>query len=545
MKETRNSFVDSITRKRTFSFGKDKADLVNSKKDTLKKEQPKSTVYKEKDKKKFKFLEFKKPRLFSWHGSIVILLLLPIMLAGLVSYFYQTHNEGKIYSGVNTFGVDVGGKTKEEAGKLVDAKILGYKLNIEGENQKFDATYSDIGISYDKEKILDTAYNYGRDESVFTNFFNRAKRYFSQYEVSLGSKKFSFQKHNVNLIYTVNEEKLNKYLADLEGKINIDPKDSQITTSGTSMQVVPAVFGRKLKTADLKRSIMTASTSFESAPLKIQTDVASPTILDEKTKVLAEEADKITSKIITITLNDKKYTPSKSVLVSWVTFTRDNDKAEWKMLIDPAKMYPYFDTVGKEINVYSIPKKIRVENETKEIITQEGKDGLIVDKVTLGNQLSSKLQTDSQIAMVIPMKVDSFKTQKDYVIVANWDQYIDINISTQHMEAYLKGGVKVGSWSITSGKNGWNTPTGSFLIQRKAYNVCMPNPPSTQPLCGIHYVSYFTGAGHAIHQAWWRSYFGGQDYKWNGSHGCINAPISVAQFIYNWAPIGTPVTIHY
>ncbi|MEK7447596.1 MAG: peptidoglycan binding domain-containing protein [Patescibacteria group bacterium] len=555
MKEARNSFVDSITRKTPFSFGKNKVDsssskkeepisnITKAKKNIPKAEKPEDTVHKREDGKKFKFLEFKRPRLFSWHGSIVILLLLPIMLAGLVSYFYQTHNEGKIYSGVNTFGVDVGSKTREEAGRLVDDKILGYKLNIEGENQKFEATYSDLGISYDKEKILASAYNYGRDESVFTNFFNRAKRFFSQYEVSLGSKKFSFQKHNVNLAYTVNEEKLNKYLTDLEAKINIAPKDSQITTSGTSMQVVPAVFGRKLKTAELKNSILVASTSFESAPLKIQTDVASPTILDEKTRELAEQADKITSKNVILTYQGKTYVPTKAILVSWVTFTRANDSSPWQMVIDPAKMTAYFKTIGANINVYAIDRKVRVENGSKEVVTQEGANGLVMDEGLLGSQISQKLQSDPSVSLTIPMKVAYSQTKKEYIIVANWDKYIDVNLSTQTLEAYEKGGVKKGSWRVTTGKSGYATPTGTSLVSGRSSWIRMKGMEGTSEyynLYPIKWATWFRPGGYAMHDAYWRSSFG-----YPGSHGCINMPDSGASFIYAWADVGTPVTAHY
>ncbi|RJO60935.1 hypothetical protein C4544_04160 [candidate division WS5 bacterium] len=548
MKESKANIVDSITARKPFSFGKNKAadSLESAKKDTLNKvkAEPKKKAVK-KEKERFGFFKFKKPRTLSIHGSLTVLVLLPILLFALVSYAYETHNEGRIYTGVYTFGVNVGGKSKEEAAKLIDAKVKGYKLTIEGENQKFEASYSDLGINYDKEKIINTAYDYGRDRSVLNNFLNRAKRYFSQYKLTLGSSTYAFQKHNVNLVYSVDKQKLDAYLAGVESKINIAPKDSEITTQGSSMQIVPAVFGKKLKTEELKQQILAASTKFESVPLKIQIDTASPTILDEQTRVLAEKADQVTSKKVVLTYQGKTYVPAKETVVSWVTFTREDDKSPWQMVIDPYKMTPYFQTLRSGINVYATDQKIRVENQTKEIVTQEGKNGLIIDEATLGSQISQKLQSNPSVSLEIPMKTDYFQTQKDYVVVANWDKYIDINISTQTMDAYLKGGNKVGSWAITSGRSGWDTPTGTFLITRKAYNVCMPNPPSTQPLCGIHYVSYFTGAGHAIHQAWWRSYFGSQDYKWNGSHGCINAPLWVAQYIYDWAPIGTPVTIHY
>ncbi len=535
--------LDSITKKSFFT--EKKGTVSNTPDDKGQTSQQKPVKKDNTNNQKFKFLKFKKQQFFSVQGIIMILVLLPILFFGVVSLAYQYHNEGRIYDGVNVFGIDAGGKTPTELGKLIDSKIASYKVTIQGDNQKFEATYSNLGINYDKEKIVDTAYEYGRDESVLTNFFNRAKRFFSQYPITLGSRTYAFKKYNVNLTYKLDENKLDSYLSDLESKINVDPQDSRMTSNGDAMQIVPAVFGIKLETADLKNKILASSLHFDTQPIIMKTDVTSPAIMDDKTRALAIEADQITSKPVTLTYEDKSYSPSKSILVSWITFTRNDDKSDWKMVIDQSKMADYFGTIGKDINVYSTTQNIRVENETKEIVTQQGKDGLIINQAALGSQLAAELQSDSKVNIVIPMMVDHFKTQRDYVVVADWDQYIDINLSTQRMDAYLKGGQKVGSWAITSGRDSLPTPLGQFLIMRKSYDVCMPNPPSTQPLCGIHYVSYFTSSGDAIHEAWWRSYFGGQDYHWDGSHGCINAPLSVAQFIYNWAPIGTPVTIHY
>ena len=557
MKEAKNSFVDSITRKSFISFGKDKVSLVSPQKKTgqpPKTEKPINIVSKKpafdkssdgsrETKKSFKFNEFKKKKKFSWHGVSTILLLLPIFLFGLVSYVYGYNNEGKVYSGVRVFGVEAGGKTREELAKTLDNKIDNYKLQIEGENQKSEATYNDLGIVYNKEAVLDEAYSYGRDDSVLTNFINRSKRFLSQYEISLGQKKYSFKKHDVILVYTVNEEKLNKYLADLETKINVNPRDSEITKQGTSMQVVPAVFGKKLKTAELRNEILKASTQFEAAPLKIQTDVANPTISDEKTRVLAEDADKITSKSIVIKYKDKTYTPTKSVLVSWVTFTRENEKAEWKMSIDQTKMRPYFQSLGKGINVYATDKKIRVENGTKEVMTQDGVNGLIIDEATLGSQLVSKLQADTSVAVTMPMKVAPFATKKEFILVANWDKYIDINLSTQTLVAYEKGGAVKGTWRVTTGKSGYATPVGTTLVSGRSSWIRMKGMEGTSEyynLYPIKWATWFRPGGYALHDAYWRSSFG-----YPGSHGCINMPDSGASFIYTWADVGTPVIVHY
>ena len=46
-----------------------------------------------------------------------------------------------------------------------------------------------------------------------------------------------------------------------------------------------------------------------------------------------------------------------------------------------------------------------------------------------------------------------------------------------------------------------------------------------------------------MHDASWRSSFGGTIYQGNGSHGCINMPGWAAQSLYYNAPIGTLVRV--
>ena len=50
--------------------------------------------------------------------------------------------------------------------------------------------------------------------------------------------------------------------------------------------------------------------------------------------------------------------------------------------------------------------------------------------------------------------------------------------------------------------------------------------------------------GIGIHDASWRSQFGGKIYLTNGSHGCINTPLDNVIKLYNRVEIGTPVVIY-
>ena len=121
------------------------------------------------------------------------------------------------------------------------------------------------------------------------------------------------------------------------------------------------------------------------------------------------------------------------------------------------------------------------------------------------------------------------------------ERWIDINLDTQYLIAY-QGDVPVMETYISSGKEGFETPTGTFYINTKlpiqdmagviggeSYNV--PNVPD---------VMYFTDVGHAIHGTYWHNNFGTEM-----SHGCINVPMELSTFLYDWTPMNTRVEIHF
>ena len=61
----------------------------------------------------------------------------------------------------------------------------------------------------------------------------------------------------------------------------------------------------------------------------------------------------------------------------------------------------------------------------------------------------------------------------------------------------------------------------------------------------VHYwMPYNTTVGIGFHDANWRSSFGGQIYRTDGSHGCINMPPAKAEELYYMISAGTVVYVH-
>ena len=122
---------------------------------------------------------------------------------------------------------------------------------------------------------------------------------------------------------------------------------------------------------------------------------------------------------------------------------------------------------------------------------------------------------------------------------SNAEKWLQISLSQQYATA-RQGDVVVWEGYVSTGKAGFETPPGTFFVNNK-----LPVQDMEGVLGGEYYnvpevpdVMYFTDRGHAIHGTYWHNNFGAPM-----SHGCINLPMDVSAWMYDWAPMGMRVEI--
>ncbi len=120
--------------------------------------------------------------------------------------------------------------------------------------------------------------------------------------------------------------------------------------------------------------------------------------------------------------------------------------------------------------------------------------------------------------------------------------YVEIDLTNQHLYLFIDGKIEVES-DLVSGNmsNGSMTPPGVFGLTYKTRNAV---------LRGANYeskVSYWMpfNGNIGMHDATWRSSFGGDIFLTNGSHGCVNLPLDKAKEIYSYVSKGFPVICYY
>jgi lipoprotein-anchoring transpeptidase ErfK/SrfK len=120
------------------------------------------------------------------------------------------------------------------------------------------------------------------------------------------------------------------------------------------------------------------------------------------------------------------------------------------------------------------------------------------------------------------------------------ERWIDVNLTTQTLTAY-EGNQAVRSTLISSGLPRTPTVTGQFRIylRYRAQDMNGYRLGFNYYLRDVPYVQYFYG-NYGLHGTYWHSNFGQPM-----SHGCVNLPTPEAEWLFNWASIGTLVWVHY
>lgn len=122
------------------------------------------------------------------------------------------------------------------------------------------------------------------------------------------------------------------------------------------------------------------------------------------------------------------------------------------------------------------------------------------------------------------------------------DTYIEVDMGSQHMYYYADGELVIDTPIVTDNMSRrWSTPAKVCFVYFKQKNRVLRGADYATP------VKYWMAVdGHiGIHDATWRREFGGDIYKTNGSHGCINTPLETMTELYELVEPGTPVIMFY
>jgi vancomycin resistance protein YoaR len=263
-----------------------------------------------------------------WMLGVVVLLAL---IGGTAfALAWQGQYSGKVYAGVKALGIDLGGKTQEEATALLEDKVQGFvsePVVLAWGGKEWKPSLEDLGVSIGIDETVDEAFEVGRDADFFGGIADQWTAAQAGWQVGL-TVEFS-------------EPTLQAYLDGIAAtEIDQELFEGDIRLSGTQVEALPGKEGRYLDTYQAISRIRDLVAKLEGGQrIELPVTVVQPTVsAAEVAEVEKQLAVRISQPITARTL-DKEFTLDQEAIIRFTTIERNPDRAASKHIqlgwIDP------------------------------------------------------------------------------------------------------------------------------------------------------------------------------------------------------------------
>lgn len=439
-------------------------------------------------------------------------------------------------------GVDVSLRLASDVSSGYAAKVGTYQTQVSGQGLSFTLRGGDIGLTFDEA-------SYEKGSIGQQDAWRWPLELFQTHTLEAQSGADFSQDKLAAIVQPLVDEANKSAIQPVNATIGFDDATQQYA-------VVPEQVGTAL---DGQAVLALVSDKLGSLPGRITLDdstLVQPSVRSDDPKLApaAANANRFLSADIPLTLGGKPAGEvTRAQISQWIVLGDDlsatldkNKVAEWVKNDIAAK----YDTAGAA--------RTFTRADGKQVTVDQNSDhsddlyGWITDEAALTDSITQAVEAGSTSAIDIPTK----KTAGAVPDAGKRDwgnRYIDVDLTEQHARLYDDAGNVVWESDFVSGdlSKNYGTPTGVYALNgyKASGNVKLTgamDPKTGQPSY-ISYVDYwmpFIGNSWAFHDATWRSSFGGEIYKTNGSHGCINLPPDKAAELFNLCQQGDVVVVH-
>lgn len=467
-------------------------------------------------------------------GSLVAV----VLVAAAACVVYAANYSSRALPHTSVAGTSVAGMTRAEVVDLVRSRADAATVTITAEGQATTASLTDSGVSVDAEATAKEAV------PDSTSLMTKLGALFSSTDIAP--------------VTTTSDDSVAELAAKVNSTLTTEMKNAQVVVSsdGTGFTVVPDQKGNGVDTADVKAAVLSAAASLSSNSADVSSKEMDPVITTADAQRAADKATALIAQDVAIDDGIETYRATQEDKVKWVEFLTKSDGSLEDPSLDKVKVADWVNKTAQESDVAPVNGVNNVDSEGKVLtVAREGKPGLktnnteqiikdLMASLSDGKDYSGTFHYDD-VAPSWDTKQVAEGTENLVYKAAEGEKWVDIDLSTDTVTAYVGGKVAGGPFYMVPGAPDTPTVTGTFHVYLKYESQTMRGENadgSKYETEGVPWVTYFTGS-YAMHGAPWRSSFGWSGY--GGSHGCVNMPVDAAKFIYDWADMGSTVVVHY
>ncbi|MDO4798196.1 MAG: L,D-transpeptidase [Coriobacteriales bacterium] len=430
-------------------------------------------------------------------------------------------------------GRDVSGMSKGAFVEQARGYADDYTLKVSGDGVNLDLHAKDIDLKYDADAFTQSVLSKTSGWTWPIDLF-----FTHNWEVTDG--------------ITLDQTRLDQAVSNAvtwANKTATFPKSASIAYDSKSGKFngVKQEYGTAVNEDSAKAKTLAAASTLRPEVQLGEEDILQPkiTLDDDKFNKVLEEANARSGIKLDLQIDGKRIAiVDPSLLMSWITVDENGNVVgdidaitKWTR----GDFSATIDTVGTT-RTYTRP-------DGKQVTAEGGEYGWSVDGAQLATIIADRIAKISSDPIEVPFQSKGKVLAKG---TPDWGKrFIDVDLSEQYVRMYDDDGNCIWESLCVSGDTGndQGTITGVYAIEKK-------ESPAT--LVGLDYdgdgepdyeneVNFWMPfyGGFGLHDATWRYSFGGDLFKYEGSHGCVNLPYDTAESLYSYVDKGDPVVVHW
>ena len=455
-------------------------------------------------------------------GLLIIVALVVLAYAGVAVYFMSHFLP---FTTIN--GNDFSGKNESQVHSFMQDQVNNYTLTLkesDGGTEIIDGT--DISLEYVKD---DSVGKLLKSQNVF--LWIQSLWEHPEITASVGVK--------------YDQDKLDKVIENLvcmKPEEQVESVAAHPEFQNTEFVIVEEVVGTQIDTEKFHTEVHNAIEGFiPELDMKEAGCYILPKYVKDSPEVAAarDTMNQYLRANITYDFNPFTEVVDASVISQWVTVD-----AEMNVTFNQDSVRGYIASLAEKYDTYGKPRSF-VTGLGNTVEVTGGNFGWRIDQEAEYAALTANIQNGETVTR----EANYANRGLSHDVNDFGNTYVEVDLTNQHMFFFQNGQCVLQSDIVTGNPNEGNaTPQGTYTLAYKQKDTVLRGPKQPDGTykweSPVSYWMPFNG-GIGLHDAPWRSSFGGSIYVGGGSHGCVNLPPDVAAQLYGYVDAGTPVICHY
>ena len=460
---------------------------------------------------------------------------LVVVLVGATAGYAISYAE-RALPGVAVAGESVTGMSRDEVVSLIERRAADTKVTFDINGTATEASLADAGVTVDAEKTADAVF------AANAGFASKIGALFTSQDVTP--------------VLKTDEKALASFATELAATTGTPVIEAEVLLGedGVTFTATQSASGSLVDEEAVKEAVMAQGAALASGSHSLEVREVSPKVTSEAASAAADAANAMVALGVALTDGVDAFEASAADKASWVK-TDPQDDGTVKVSVDAAKSQAWVKSTVEDTNIEVVNGIHNVNTQGAVLaVAKEGVAGrtannadaladALVAALDSGQAYSGEITYD-EVAPTFEERLVAEGAENLVYQAAPGEKWVDINLSATTITLYEGATVVGGPFAMVPGAPKTPTVTGTYHVYLKYESQTMrgtnvDGTPYVAP--NVPWVTYFTGS-YAMHGAPWLSSFGWSGPE--GSHGCLNMPVSAAKVVFDWADIGTTVVSH-